>query len=216
MSATLLTLLSGVAFGTPNAVESKMPSAVNDAPAANDAASNDTNLPRSKWEVSASAVSGRAPVLPGLALGATAEARRRVRLSPFFVSARLRGTASSAANESWLIEHQQFSGALGVGADRALGAGRIWAQLGGGASVLSEVLSRHQLTRIESAGVPGGQEHSLSVGPMGFLEVGVTLQMRGNVSAVFAGGPTLSRNKVDGTASWRVGCDGRIGVAYEF
>ena len=155
-------------------------------------------------------------MLPGLALGATSEIRRRMRLSPLFVSARLQGTASSAANESWLIEHQQFSGALGLGVDRSLGAGRIWAQLGGGACVLSEVLSRHQLTRIESAGVPGGQERSLSVGPMGFAEVGVTLRMRGNVSAVFAGGPTLSRNTVDGSASWRVGGDGRIGVAYEF
>jgi hypothetical protein len=168
-----------------------------------------------RWEVSASVSSGTAAVLPGLSLGAIGEVERRLSTLPLFVSARLQWTTASAANESWIIDHQQLIAAVGAGAAATLGVGRVWAQAGGGVGGLYEVLNRHQLQRIQSAGVPGGTETSLTLGPTAFAEVGVAIRMR-LVNAFVAGGPTLSRTLVAGSGLWRTGASARVGVSYDF
>jgi hypothetical protein len=174
-------------------------------------------VPEAGWRVSAAAVTGTPPVLPdGLSLGAMAEAQRRARARPLFFSARLEWTEASAASEAWIIDHHQFIGALAVGASVVIGAGRLWVQAGGGASVLREILSRHQRLRIDAAGVPGGAVRSLTVGPYGFADLGISILLRGSVSGFVAGGPTFARTTVDGGAHLRAGGSGRLGMAYDF
>ena len=168
-----------------------------------------------RWEVSAAVSSGTPAVLPGLSLGVTGEVERRISTLPLFVSARLQWTSASAANESWIIDHQQFVAAIGGGVAATLGAGRVWAQAGGGASGLYEVLSRPQLQRIQNAGVSGGTETSFSLGPTAFAEVGVAVRMR-LVNAFVAGGPTAARTLVDGSGRWRAGGATRLGISYDF
>ena len=97
-----------------------------------------------------------------------------------------------------------------------LGAGRVWIEAGGGAEALYEILSRHQLERIQSAGVPGGTESTLAVGPYAFAEAGIGLRLRDPVRGFLAAGPTVTRTNVDGGALWRAGGLARIGVAYDF
>jgi hypothetical protein len=178
-------------------------------------APDETGGARPRWEVSASVSSGTPAVLPGLALGVTGEIERRISTLPLFVSARLQWSSASAANESWIIDHQQLIAAVGAGVAATLGAGRVWAQAGGGASGLYEVLSRHQLQRIQNAGVSGGTETSLNLGPTAFAEVGVAVRMR-LVNGFVAGGPTISRTLVDGSGLWRAGASARVGVSYDF
>ena len=170
-----------------------------------------------RWQLSASAATATPMVLPrGLALGAAAEAQRRLNRGPLFLSARAGWTAASAANVEWIIDHHQLVAALGMGTLAQLGAGTVWAQAGGGIASVYEVLSRHQLERIQMAGVPGGTERSLSVGPYGFAELGVAVKMRGPVSGFLALGPAVSRARVDGSAVVRWGGFARAGVACDF
>lgn len=170
-----------------------------------------------RWELSASTSTGTPPVLSqGLALGAMAEIERRARGLPLFLSARLGWSRASAANQSWIIEHDQLLAAAGVGVGAGLGAGRIWAQAGGGASGLYEVLSRHQRQRIDSAGVRGGVKTALSLGIYGYAEIGVAVRLRGAVSGLLAAGPTLARTTVDRDPLWRLGAAARLGVALAF
>jgi hypothetical protein len=164
-----------------------------------------------RWEVSASALVGTPAVLvPGVALGATAEVQRRLGSTPVFLSARLGWMAASAANQSWTIDHHQPMGAVGLGLTGALGAGRFWAQAGGGASGVYERLGRHQRLRIDAAGVPGGVETSWALGPCFFGELGVAVRLRGAVGGLLAGGPTVVRTEVDGRlkrgSRWRWPC----------
>ena len=171
----------------------------------------------SRWQVSASAATATPMVLPkGLALGAAAEAQRRLDQRPVFFSLRAAWTAASAANVEWIIDHHQLVAALGVGAVTQLGAGQLWAQAGAGVAGIYEVLSRHQLERIQMAGVPGGTETSLSFGPYGFAELGVAVKMRGPVSGFLAAGPAVSRANVDGSPVVRWGGLARAGVACDF
>jgi hypothetical protein len=170
-----------------------------------------------RWQVSGAAASGTPAVLPqGLSLGATAEAVRRLGARSSFVSARLGWSAATAANTAWIIDHHQFVAAIGIGLSATLGAGRIWAQAGAGASSLYEILSRHQRERIEAALVPGAAETSLTLGPYAFGELGVGVQMRGAVSGFVAAGPTICRTSVGGEPLWRYGGSARLGVAYDF
>ena len=170
-----------------------------------------------RWEVSAAAATATPLVLPqGLSLGATIELRRRLAAGPYFVSARAGWTAASAANVAWIIDHQQLVAALGAGAAARVGAGHLWAQAGGGAAGLYEVLSRHQRERVDAAGVPGGSESAFALGPYAFAEAGVGVEMRGRVSGFIAAGPALSRSTVAGSARWRLGGFARLGVACEF
>jgi hypothetical protein len=171
--------------------------------------------PRS-WEVSGSAATGTPAVLDGLSLGATAEATRGIGARGAFFSARLGWTAASAANTSWIIDHHQFIAAVGAGISATLGAGRVWAQAGGGTTVLYEILSRHQRGRIEAANVPGAVETSLSLGPHAFAELGLAVRMRGRVSGFLAAGPTVCRAGDEGALRWRPGVSARLGVAYDF
>jgi hypothetical protein len=171
--------------------------------------------PRS-WGISGSAATGTPPVLDGVSLGATAEATRGIGGRGAFLSARLGWTAASAANTSWIIDHHQFVAAVGAGWSATLGAGRVWAQAGGGTSALYEILSRHQSARIEAANVPGATETSLSLGPHAFAELGLALRMRGSVSGFLAAGPTVCRASVEGATLWRFGASARLGVAYDF
>jgi hypothetical protein len=169
-------------------------------------------------EATLSVASGTAPVLPGLAIGVTAEVQRRLRSTrlPVFVAARLQWTEASAANENWMIEHHQFVAAAAAGLAGSFGAGRIWAEAGGGAAGLYEVLTRQGIERLQMDGLPGITESTFSVGPYAFGEVGVGLVLRGRVRAIVAGGPTVALTNVDGSSTWRVGGLGRLGVAYDF
>jgi hypothetical protein len=170
-----------------------------------------------RWEVNASAVAGTpAALAQGVSLGAQAEMQRRLGGSPFFASTRLGWTEASAANQSWTIDHHQFLLAAGVGATTTLGAGRLWAQAGGGATGLYELLGRQQRQRIDAAGVPGGVERSFTLGLHAFGELGVAVAMRGAASAFLSLGPTLSRITVDDSPRWRAGLGARLGVAYDF
>jgi hypothetical protein len=170
-----------------------------------------------RWEVSASALVGTPAVLvPGVALGVTAEVHRRLGSTPIFLSARLGWMAASAANQSWTLDHHEPSGAVGAGVSGALGAAHLWVQAGGGASAVYERLGRHQRQRIDAAGVPGGLQTSLALGPCFFGEVGVDLQLRGALRGLLAGGPTLVRTRVDGHPLWRAGAGARVGLAYDF
>jgi hypothetical protein len=180
-----------------------------------DAIESSTAAP-ARFEASLSITSGTPSVLPGLATGVTAALDRRLRGGPLFVSGRLQWTDASAANEAWIIDHHQFFGAAAVGLTTSFGAGRLWAEVGGGGALLYEVLSRHQIERIQAAGVPGGTESSLAFGPAAFGEVGIALELRRPVRAVIAGGPTLARTDVAGSALWRLGGQGRVGIAYDF
>jgi hypothetical protein len=170
-----------------------------------------------RWAISASASTATPFVLPaGLSLGATAELLRRLGPGPVFLAARTGWTAASAANVAWIIDHHQFVAAVGAGLAARVGAGRLWAQAGGGAAALYEMLSRHQRDRVEAAGVPGGTESSFTLGPYGFAEVGVAVDMRGGVSGFLAAGPALTHTRVDGGALWRLGGFARVGVACAF
>jgi hypothetical protein len=170
-----------------------------------------------RWELSAAALGGTPAVLvPSVALGATAELHRRLGATPLFIGARLGWMVAEAANESWTIEHHQPLAAVGLGVAGSLGAGRLWAEAGGGASGLYERLGRHQHLRIDAAGVPGSVQSSFAVGPYTFAEIGVGVRLRGAVSGVLAAGPTLVRTRVDGHPLWRAGAGARLGVAYDF
>jgi hypothetical protein len=169
------------------------------------------------WEVSASAAASTpAALAEGVSLGATAELQRRLPWGPLFLSTRLGWTEASSANQSWTIDHHQFLIAAGAGATTTLGAGRLWAQAGAGASAIYELLGRQQRQRIDAAGVPGGVETSFTLGLHAFAELGVAVRLRGAASGFLCGGPTLSRVSVDGSPLWRVGLGARLGVAYDF
>jgi hypothetical protein len=167
-------------------------------------------------DVTISVVSATPAVLPGMALGAAVDADHRLPRGPIFVAARLEWTQASGANEVWIIDHNQFTAAAAIGVAATVGAGRLWAEAGAGASGLHELLSNHQLARIQAAGVPGGTESSFTVGPYGFAEAGIGLRLRDPVRAFIAAGPTLTRTIVDGGALWRVGGQARFGVGYDF
>jgi hypothetical protein len=168
------------------------------------------------WNVSGAVATATPVILPGVSVGAMTDVRRRLGHGPLFLSLRGSWTAASAANETWIIDHNQFELAAGIGVQRSMGAGRIWAAAGGGALVLHEVLSRHQLQRIQMAGVPGGTDSSTSWGPTAYTEVGVSLRLRGPVSGFIGGGPEVSRaDLVDGPV-WRFGAAARIGVNFDF
>jgi hypothetical protein len=170
-------------------------------------------LPR--WELSAAAAMGTPSVLPhGAGVGAALEVARRT--GPVFVSGRLGWELASAANADWIIDHHQLVAALGVGLQRALGVGRVWAQIGAGASGLYEELSRHQRQRIDAAGVASGSRRSFALGPYGFAELGVAVRVRGPLGAFLAAGPALVRTEVEGAALWRAGPAARLGVVCEF
>jgi hypothetical protein len=170
----------------------------------------------SPWAVSGAVATAAPAVLPGVSVGAMIDVRRRLASGPLFLSLRARWTAASAGNDTWIIDHNQFELGPGFGVQRIVGAGRIWAAAGGGVVVLHELLSRHQLQRIQSAGVPGGTESSTALGPYGYAEVGVGVLLRGRVSGFIAGGPEAARvGLVDG-AAWRLGAAARIGVTYDF
>lgn len=153
--------------------------------------------------------------LPGISVGVSAEARRTWR-GPFFGSLRLGWAEESEANVNWMVTHHQLQAALGVGVQRALGAGRFWAQAGGGVGGVYEVLSRHQIDRIQTAGVPGGEESSYSLGPHAFAELGLAVQVHEAVSGFLAFGPWLFRTEVNGAAQTRTGAFARLGVAFDF
>jgi len=172
-------------------------------------------MPAPRWELSAAAQTATPVALDqGLALGATIELRHALP-SPFFYSGRLSWALASAANESWLIDHHQLQAAGALGAQRALGEGRLFAQLGAGASGVYEVLSRHQIQRIEAAGVPGAQETSWSWGPELFAELGMTLHLRAGLSGLIGVGPCVTWSRVDGVTQGRVGGFARLGAAYD-
>jgi hypothetical protein len=180
------------------------------------AVSADGAQSRPRWEVSAAVSTGTPAVLPGLAVGGMAEGERWIRSRPVFVCARIGWTADSAANDAWVIDHNQFVLAAGFGVSATLGAGRVWAELGGGAVGVYEVLSRHQLARIEAAGVPAGTETSFALGPYGFGDLGIGLRMWGRIRGFVAGGPSLSRVALTTGPLWRVGAEARLGFAYDF
>ena len=136
-------------------------------------------------------------------------------MSPFFVSGRLGWALASAANASWLIDHHQLQAAAALGAQRTLGEGRLFVQLGAGSSGVYEVLSRHQLQRIEAAGVPGAQQTSWSWGPEVFAEVGMSLHLRAGLSGLIAIGPCATWARVDGATQDRLGAFARLGAAYD-
>ena len=92
----------------------------------------------------------------------------------------------------------------------------MWAELGGGAAGLYEILTSHQVQRISAAGVPGGTQSSVTFGPYAFGEAGLGLVLRGAVRGFVAVGPTAARTTVDDAAVWRFGAIGRLGVAYDF
>jgi hypothetical protein len=167
-------------------------------------------------ELSLSVASGTPAVLPGLALGLTAEGQRRFRAAPAFVAARLQWTQASAANENWIIDHHQFVVAAAAGLSATIGVGQVWAEAGGGVAGLYEILSSQQIERIQAAGVPGGTASSFTVGPYAFGEVGVGVVLRSWVRGFVAAGPTVMRTTVDGGGFWRYGALGRVGIAYDF
>jgi hypothetical protein len=169
-----------------------------------------------RTDVSLSVASGTPAVLPGLALGVAAEAQRSLPRRPLFVAARLQWTDASGANESWDIDHQQFVAAAPTAPAATVGVARLWAEVGGGAQGVRELLSRHELQRIQAADVPNGTESSFTVGPYAFGEAGVGLTLRGWFRGFVAAGPTLARTDVQGTAFWRFGAQGRVGVSYDF
>jgi hypothetical protein len=170
-----------------------------------------------RWDINVAAAAGTPPALTtGVSMGAMAEVQRRLGRSPLFASARLGWTEATAANQSWTIDHHQFLVAGGVGATTTVGAGRLWAQLGAGASGLYELLGRQQRQRIEAAGVPGGVETSFTVGLHAFGELGVAIALRGGASGLLCLGPTVSRTRVEEATRWRPGVGARLGVAYDF
>jgi hypothetical protein len=180
-----------------------------------DRSGTDEVAPR-PFEVNASVSGGTAAVLPGVALGVTAELQRRRAANPLFVAARLQWTASSGATESWVINHDQFVAAVGAGLTTTVGAGRVWAEVGGGASGLREVLNRQELQRMQAAGVTGSTESSFTVGPYGFGELGAGLTLRGWFRGLVAAGPTVTWTTVDGSGLVRWGALARVGLAYDF
>jgi hypothetical protein len=178
-------------------------------------AASDLGPPR--WGVSVAVVSGTPAVLPGLAIGAAGEVARRLGRGPWFVSGQLAVASASGANPSWTIDHRQMALALGLGVETELGAGKLWAEAGGGLLGLEEVLGRHQLERIQMAELGGGTETSFGLGPLGFAEVGVALRLRGALRARISGGPVVSRiDRASGDASWRLGAASKLGIGYEF
>jgi hypothetical protein len=169
-------------------------------------------------EVTLSVASGTAPVLPGLAVGVTAEVRRRLYRThlPLFVAARLQWTEASGANENWMIDHHQFVAAAATGLAGDFGPGRLWAEAGVGAAGVYEVLTRQGSERLMMDGFPTGNSTTFTVGPYAFGEVGAGLVLRGRVRAIVAGGPTVALTNVGGSGTWSVGGLGRLGVAYDF
>jgi hypothetical protein len=169
-----------------------------------------------RWQLNAAAQTTTTLALdPGLALGLMVEGRRTLGASPFFASARLGWALASAANESWLIDHHQLQAAAALGVQRTVGEGRLFAQLGGGAAGVYEVLRRHQVQRIEAAGVPGARQTSWSWGPELFAEVGLTLHLRAGLSALLAVGPCATWARVEGATRDRLGGFVRLGAAYD-
>ncbi len=166
-------------------------------------------------QVCAAVLTASPGALPdGVSVGAIVEGRRQ--WGPWFVSLRLGWSQLAAANVAWVIEHQQVVVALGGGVEKIIGAGRIWAQAGAGATGIYETLMHHQNQRIDAAGVPGGTLTSFTVGPLAFAEVGLTLKLRGSVGALLAAGPALSRIQIDTGAAWRLGAMARMGLTLAF
>jgi hypothetical protein len=172
------------------------------------------NQAESHWQLNLDALTARPAVLPGVSLGAAAEAQWH--LSSGYLLARLGWDRSSAANVEWIINHDQFIAALGAGLSATLGEGRLFLQAGAGASGIYEVLGRHQRQRIDTAGTPGGSRSTFTAGPLGFAEAGLALTVRNNVSCLLAVGPSVVRTVVSGSPLWRFGGSARLGVAYDF
>jgi hypothetical protein len=148
-----------------------------------------------------------AALADGLSLGLLGDVQRQ--LGPrAFVSARLGWTAATAANRAWVIDHDQFVGALGGGWAVTHGAGRVWVQLGAGAVAVYEHLSPNQ------AFAPN--QSSFAVGPYGFAEFGVALTLRGGWRGLVALGPVASLVSVNDTERFRFGGAARVGVGYGF
>jgi hypothetical protein len=167
-------------------------------------------------EISASVTSGTPAVLPGLAVGGALEVQHQLRGGPFFVAARLQWSDATGANDTWVFDHNQFLLAGAVGVSKETGVARLWADAGVGTQGLYETLTNHQPLRTAAAGVAGGSQSSFTVGPAGFIDVGIALVLRDPVRGFVAGGPTLARTALDSGATWRFGGVARVGVAYDF
>lgn len=152
----------------------------------------------------------------GLVVGASLRGQRRLLDGPLFAGVRASVGLTSEGNKAWVLEHRHGLLAAGVGAERTLGAGRVWAELGGGGLVVYELARRHQSERLVDLGLPGVVRESWSLGPSAFLELGVAVRFAGNWSATVAGGPTFTRQLVSGVARGVWGTQAAMGVEYAF
>ena len=175
-----------------------------------------TAPPEPLWRLHIAVCSAQPEVLPGLAVGASAEVARRFTNIPAFVFARLGWNTASAANVGWAIDQDHYEAAVGAGLLTTLGVGRLFAELGAGASGLYESLSRHQRQRIEAANVSGAVKTAFAMGPFAFADFGVLIQMMGGWHTLLALGPQISRIALNGSERWRSGMSSRLGVAYDF
>lgn len=172
--------------------------------------------PPPRWQVALAVVSGTPAVLPGLAIGGAGELSRRLGAGPWFACGQLSLSSASGANESWTIDHRQLALAVGLGAATNVGVGRLWAEVGGGLLGLEEILGRHQIERIQIDGIGGGTVTSYALGPLGFAEVGISIEMRAALHARLSGGPVASRLDLAGGTTWRLGATTKLGIAYDF
>jgi hypothetical protein len=170
-----------------------------------------------QWQARLSVDTVTPVALPGLAIGGSADLSRQLFFGPLFAAVQASLTAASAANESWIIDHRQLVLAVALGARTRFGAGTVWGEAGAGALGIQEILSRHQLERIQMGNVGAGAQTSFASGPYAFAEVGVAVHIRGSVSAGVSAGPTVSRIMLSGDGHpWHFGVCTHLSVSYDF
>lgn len=152
----------------------------------------------------------------GMPLGVVVDGYRRVGKRPVLFGLRLGFARSTEAGEGWALRHDHAVGAAVARVESSHGPGLLYAQFQVGAMAVLERARRHQFERLEGLGIRDVERFAWSIGPWAGFEAGVSVRVRGGLSASVGGGPTMTVQKVDGHERRRWGLLATLGVSHAF
>jgi len=160
----------------------------------------------------------------GMATGAMLEGRHHFAwgavqpegAGPLFLGLQGGAAFSELANRYWQLSHLQGVMAVGLGLSYRHGAGSLSLQVGGGLQAVYETRTRHQSERLALAEISGVEGSGWTLGPFGFSELGIALQLFPSLFATISGGVNATRQTVAGEPSLVWGWHQKLGVAYAF